>query len=103
MWDGARWNRQSITANNLIITGAVTANSSNGVYGQLLTSNGTSVFWANTRLDRLEEVVAKNLDNNTPANGSVLTYVADLNKYYVVPLTLADTALSNTSMDGGSF
>ena len=103
MWDGSRWNRQSITANNLIITGAVTANTSNGMPGQLLTSNGTSVYWANTRLDRLQDVIAKNLDNTPPANGQVLTYIADLNKYYVVPLTVADTALSNTIMDGGDF
>ena len=103
MWDGSRWNRQSLSANNLIITGALTANSSNGQYGQLLTSNGTSVFWANTRLDRLEDVVATNLDSSPPANGQILTYISNSNKYFVVPLNVADTTLSNTSIDGGTF
>ena len=43
---GGFTNSQSISVTNLEITGAVAANSSNGGGGQVLTSNGTGVYWA---------------------------------------------------------
>ena len=98
MWDGSRWNRQSLTANNLIVTGPFTANTSNGVAGQVLLTNGTGIYWGNTRFDTLEDVI-----EGTPSNGHIVTYISSLDKYQVLPLSVADTALSNTSMDGGTF
>jgi len=43
---GGFTNGQSISVNNFVITGAMTANSSNGTSGQVLTSNGSSVYWS---------------------------------------------------------
>jgi len=43
---GGFTNGQSITVNNFTVTGAFTANSSNGFSGQVLTSNGTAVYWS---------------------------------------------------------
>lgn len=102
-WDGSRWVPQQITANNIVITGPLTANSSNGSSGQILTSNGSGVYWANNRFDVLEDVVEGDLSLNPPANGHVVTYVAGDDKYYVLPLSVSDTTLSNTVLDGGDF
>jgi hypothetical protein len=46
----------------------------------------------------LEDVI-----EGTPSNGHIVTYISSLDKYQVLPLSVADTALSNTSMDGGTF
>ena len=43
---GGFTNGQSISVANLVITGSLTANSSNGTTGQVLTSNSTGVYWA---------------------------------------------------------
>jgi len=43
---GGFTNGQSISVNNFVITGAMTANSSNGTSGQVLTSNGSGVYWS---------------------------------------------------------
>lgn len=50
------------------------------------------------RLDQLQDVV-----EGTPANGAVLTYSTLDDKYYVLPLTISDTTISNTVLDGGLF
>lgn len=97
-WDGSRWFPQTITANNLVITGPVTANTSNGEPGQILTSNGYGVYWANNRFDILQDVVEADLSLNPPANGHIVTYIASEDKYYVLPLNLNAQAL-----DGGDF
>lgn len=39
-------NGDSISVNNFVITGTFTANSSNGSAGQVLTTNGTGVYWS---------------------------------------------------------
>jgi hypothetical protein len=98
MWDGSRWIPQIITANNLVITGPLTANTSNGEPGQILTSNGQGVYWANNRFDTLQDVVEADLEANPPANGHIVTYIASEDKYYVLPLNLQAQAL-----DGGDF
>jgi len=97
-WDGSRWIPQTITANNIIITGPLTANTSNGTLGQVLSSNGTGVYWANNRFDTLQDVVEADLQANPPANGHIVTYIASEDKYYVLPLNLNAQAL-----DGGDF
>ena len=43
---GAFNNGQSISVNNLIITGPFTANGSNGSAGQVLKSNGSATYWS---------------------------------------------------------
>jgi hypothetical protein len=97
-WDGSRWVPQTITINNIVITGPLTANSSNGASGQILSSNGTGVYWANNTLDNLQDVVGSDLESNPPANGHVLTYVASEDKYYVLPFIV-----QNQVLDGGDF
>jgi len=37
------------------------------------------------------------------ANGYVVTYVSDYDKYMVLPINVSDTTISNTVMDGGFF
>ena len=98
MWDGSRWVPQTISANNITITGTLTANSSNGAYGQVLSSNGSGVYWANNNLDNLTDVITLDLSLSPPANGNILTYVAAEDKYYVLPLQV-----SNQILDGGDF
>ena len=50
------------------------------------------------RIDLLEDVV-----EGTPANGAILTYNTSDDKYYVLPLNVSDTTISNTVLDGGLF
>lgn len=50
------------------------------------------------RLDQLQDVV-----EGTPSNGAILTYSTIDDKYYVLPLTVSDTTISNTVLDGGLF
>jgi len=45
---GGFTNGQSISVNNFVITGVMTANSSNGTSGQVLTSNGSGVYWSSS-------------------------------------------------------
>jgi hypothetical protein len=46
-WSSAGFtNGQSISVNNLAVTGPFTANSSNGTAGQVLTTSGTGVYWS---------------------------------------------------------
>ena len=117
-------------ARNLIISNLVgiIANGVIGEAGQFLASNGTTVYWTagpigytgsqgdigytgsqgvigytgsagTTFLSGLSDVVV-----GTPANGDVLMYISDFDKYYVMPINnIQDTQLSNTVMDGGSF
>lgn len=98
LWDGSRWVPQTITANNIILTGPLTANSSNGNPGEILSSNGSAVYWANNNLDNLSDVIAADLSLNPPSDGNLLTYVASEDKYYVLPLQI-----SNQTLDGGDF
>lgn len=98
MWDGSRWVSQTTSANNLIVTGPLTANSSNGTSGQVLASNGSGVYWANNRLDLLQDVVEADLSLNPPSNGHIVTYISSEDKYYVLPLNL-----QNQALDGGEF
>ena len=51
-----------------------------------------------TLLAQLSDVIT-----GTPANGYVLTYLSQNDKYNVIPLSVSDTTLSNTVMDGGNF
>ena len=44
---GGFTNGQSISVNNFVITGNLTANSANGIVGNVLMANGTGVFWGN--------------------------------------------------------
>lgn len=97
-WDGSRWVPQTITINNIVITGPLTANSSNGSAGQILSSNGSGVYWANNRFDKLQDVVEADLSLNPPANGHIVTYIASDDKYYVLPLII-----ENQVLDGGDF
>lgn len=50
------------------------------------------------RIDLLEDVV-----EGTPSNGAILTYNTSDDKYYVLPLNVSDTTISNTVLDGGLF
>ena len=95
---------------NLVIasTATIIANGSGGFNGQILFSNGSTVFWSTLKLSNLSDVDANNVTGipgvtAQPANNSVLTYRADYDKYFVLPVTVADTSLSNTVMDGGIF
>jgi len=97
-WDGSRWVTQLISANNIVITGPLTANTSNGEPGQILASNGTGIYWANNRFDALVDVVEADLSLNPPANGHIVTYIASEDKYYVLPLVV-----QNQVLDGGDF
>ena len=46
-WSSAGFtNGQSISVNNLVVTGPFTANGANGAAGQVLTSNSTGVYWS---------------------------------------------------------
>jgi hypothetical protein len=85
---------------NVVITGnsTIIANNVSGSAGQILTSNGDSIFWGYPRLDALNDVFEGDLSNNPPSNGHILTYVAQNDKYYVLPLDL-----TNQALDGGNF
>ena len=98
LWGGSKWISQTIAANNLILTGAVTANSSNGNPGEILASNGTAVYWSNNNLNNISDVITTDLSSNPPTDGNLLTYVASEDKYYVLPLQI-----SNQVLDGGDF
>lgn len=50
------------------------------------------------KISLLEDVVV-----GFPENGSLLTYNTSDDKYYVLPLNVADTTISNTVLDGGAF
>jgi hypothetical protein len=43
------------------------------------------------------------VDISGQANGYIVTYISDLDKYKVLPINVSDTTISNTIMDGGSF
>jgi len=51
------------------------------------------------RLDLLQDVV----EGPSPSNGSILTYNTSDDKYYVLPISVSDTTISNTVLDGGLF
>ena len=95
---------------NIVIaaTATIIASGTGGSNGQILLSNGTTVFWSTNKLSNLSDVDANNVTGipgltSQPANNSVLTYRADYDKYFVLPVSVADTSLSNTVMDGGTF
>jgi len=95
---------------NIVIaaTATIIANGSGGSNGQILLSNGSTVFWSTNKLSNLSDVDANNVTGITgitsqPANNGVLTYRADYDKYFVLPVAVSDTSLSNTVMDGGTF
>ena len=95
---------------NIVIasTATIIASGTGGSNGQILLSNGTTVFWSTNKLSKLSDVDANNVTGipgltSQPANNSVLTYRADYDKYFVLPVSVADTSLSNTTMDGGTF
>lgn len=95
---------------NIVIaaTATIIASGTGGSNGQILLSNGTTVFWSTNKLSNLSDVDANNVTGipgliSQPANNSVLTYRADYDKYFVLPVSVADTSLSNTTMDGGTF
>jgi hypothetical protein len=95
---------------NIVIaaTATIIASGTGGSNGQILLSNGTTVFWSTNKLSKLSDVDANNVTGipgltSQPANNSVLTYRADYDKYFVLPVSVADTTLSNTTMDGGTF
>lgn len=67
---GGFTNGQSISVNNFVITGAVTANSSNGTSGQVLSTNGSAVYWANSATSTSANTV---IDSYT-ANGTQNTF-----------------------------
>lgn len=104
---GTNANQYITVANNYTISGVYTynsnivlgnsasiiANNSPGLPGQVLAATGNGVTWVTGRLDILEDVV-----EGTPSNGHILTYVAENDKYYVLPLNLTGQAL-----DGGNF
>jgi hypothetical protein len=106
-------NKQLTFASNIIFanTSMIYANGQPGTAGQMLFSNGTSVYWSSfapSKITLLDDVDANNLPGQTgshsaPANNSLLTYRSDYDKYYVLPLNVADTTLSNTEIDGGNF
>lgn len=97
-WDGSRWVPQTIVANNIVITGALSANGSNGSYGFVLSSNGSGVYWANNNLGNLSDVIVADTNANPPVDGSVLMYVSSEDKYFVMPIQV-----SNQILDGGGF
>ena len=112
---------QSFSSGNVSFNGnivfstvtSISANGSTGLQGQILASNGSSIYWTtvSTKISQLEDVVANNLPwvdgpPQAPANGSVLTYISDFDKYFVLPINVTsvqDIPLSNTVMDGGDF
>lgn len=67
----------SVTTANAIL-GAVTANGALGSAGEVLTSNGTGVYWgaATTTLDNLTDVTIA-----TPANNNILVYDATASQW----------------------
>ena len=90
---------------NVVIasTATIVANGSGGTAGQILLSNGSTVFWSTNKLSSLQDVDANNVTgipglSSQPANGSVLTYVSDYDKYFVLPINVQDTTLSNLSL-----
>jgi len=102
----------STFSGNIVIatTATIVANGSGGSAGQILLSNGSTVFWSINKLSNLADVDANNVSglagyatNSQPSNGSVLTYVSQFDKYLVLPISITDTTISNTTMDGGSF
>lgn len=66
----------SATANNLVLTGTLSANNTPGTNGQYLKSTGTGVIWTtppSTTLSALGDVVL-----NTPTANQVLTYTGSV-------------------------
>lgn len=78
-------------------TGAAGYTGSAGVNGTVGYTGSAGTSGAN-RLDQLQDVV-----ESTPANGAILTYSSSDDKYYVLPLNVSDTTISNTILDGGLF
>ena len=102
----------STFSGNIVIASSATiiASGSGGSNGQILLSNGTTLFWSTNKLSNLADVDANNVSglagfatNSQPANGAVLTYVSQFDKYLVLPINVTDTTLSNTTLDGGNF
>lgn len=60
-WSSAGFtNGQSISVNNLVVTGPFTANGSNGSTGQVLTTNGTAVYWSSAGVNTAAQYVWSN-------------------------------------------
>jgi hypothetical protein len=71
---GGFTNGQSISVNNFVITGAFTANSSNGTAGQVLTTNGSATYWSTVSIPMV--VVTGTTQTATINNRYVLTNAA---------------------------
>jgi hypothetical protein len=82
---GGFTNGQSISVNNFTVTGAVTANSSNGTSGQVLTTSGTGVYWSTVSSSSTPRV-------NTATTSSSLTWNSDnYDQYQLTALAEAVT------------
>ena len=99
---GGFTNGQSISVNNFVITGAMTAAGSNGTSGQVLTSNGTGVYWTSSN-PSYQAVQAQYTGNGTNTVFTVVGgYVANnLNVYLNGVLLRKGT--DYTATDGSTF
>lgn len=70
---GGFTNGQSIAVQNLVVNGAITANSSNGSSGQVLTSNGSGVYWSTVSSGNGSGSFISSVDTFT-GNGSATTF-----------------------------
>ena len=64
-------------------------------------SQGISGYTGSSGVSRLRDL--SDVDIAGQSNGYLLTYVADSDKYLILPVNVSDTQISNTVMDGGTF
>lgn len=88
-----------VTVGGHVITGFTGSAGSAGYTGSAgIGYTGSAGSSGVNRLDQLQDVI-----EGTPSNGAILTYSTSDDKYYVLPLTVSDTTISNTVLDGGLF
>ena len=81
-WSSAGFtNGQSISVNNLVVTGPFTANGANGTAGQVLTTNGTGVYWSSAGVNTSAQYTWSNLNtfiaNLHTGNSTVNTQISN--------------------------
>ena len=64
-------------------------------------SQGVVGYTGSSGVSRLRDLT--DVDIAGQANGYLLTYVTDSDKYLILPVSVSDTQISNTVMDGGEF
>ena len=99
-WDGSRWQNVGVVGYQGSVGYRGSAGEPGGPQGYSGSQGITGYAGSSgkTQFRQLEDV-----DITDQANGYIVTYNSNLDKYQVLPISVTDTLISNTVMDGGEF